>query len=294
MPGHTLSVLAAYPELSCKGKPLEVGTKQGIFDDILCAGNDDSLKLVFDVLGEMIELFPGRYFHIGGDEAPKVRWKNCPKCQARMKELGLKDEEELQGWFVLQAVDFLKKHGKTAIVWNESLNSGMMPKDIIVQRWMDKKDRSVEFANNGGKMIVSEFYYYYCDYPYGMTSLKKTYSLDPYIKGLTEEGKKNVFGVECPIWTEYVRDFDRLSYMCFPRFWAVAEAGWTKRANMDYNSFEERFETLRPMLEEMGIKPAPRSDWKPNFLQSLKELRQFFKGTTNLDNILNMIRNNQA
>ena len=106
--------------------------KQGIFDDILCAGNDDSLKLVFDVLGEMIELFPGRYFHIGGDEAPKVRWKNCPKCQARMKELGLKDEEELQGWFVLQAVDFLKKHGKTAIVWNESLNSGMMPKDIIV------------------------------------------------------------------------------------------------------------------------------------------------------------------
>lgn len=87
----------------------------------------------------MIELFPGRYFHIGGDEAPKVRWKNCPKCQARMKELGLKNEEELQGWFVLQAVDFLKKHGKTAIVWNESLNSGMMPNDIIVQRWMDKR-----------------------------------------------------------------------------------------------------------------------------------------------------------
>ncbi len=294
MPGHTLSVLAAYPELSCKGKPLEVGTKQGIFDDILCAGNDDSLKLVFDVLGEMIELFPGRYFHIGGDEAPKVRWKNCPKCQARMKELGLKDEEELQGWFVLQAVDFLKKHGKTAIVWNESLNSSMMPNDIIVQRWMDKKDRAVEFANKGGKIIVSEFYYYYCDYPFGMTSLKKTYSLDPYIKGLTEAGKKNVYGVECPIWVEYIRDFDRLSYMCFPRFWAVAEAGWTKRANMDYSSFEERFEALRPMLEEMGIKPAPRSDWNPNFLQSLKELRQFFKGTTNLGNILNMIRNNQA
>lgn len=123
---------------------------------------------------------------------------------------------------------------------------------------------------------------------------QKTYSLDPYIKGLTEAGKKNVYGVECPIWAEYVRDFDKLSYMCFPRFWAVAEAGWTKRANMDYNSFEERFEALRPMLEEMGIKPAPRSDWNPNFLQSLKELRQFFKGTTNLGNILNMIRNNQA
>ena len=294
MPGHTLSVLAAYPELSCKGVPLKVGTKQGIYDDILCAGNDDALKLVFDVLGEMVELFPGRFFHIGGDEAPKTRWKECPKCQARMREKGLKNEEELQGWFVLQAIDFLKKHGKTAIVWNESLNSGMMPKDIIVQRWMDKKDRSVEFANNGGKMIVSEFYYYYCDYPYGMTSLKKTYSLDPYIKGLTEEGKKNVFGVECPIWTEYVRDFDRLSYMCFPRFWAVAEAGWTKRENMDCESFEERFEALRPMLENIGIKPAPRSDWNPNPLRCLSELRKFFKGTANLPDIKNMIHNNHA
>lgn len=294
MPGHTLSVLAAYPELSCKGVPLKVGTKQGIYDDILCAGNDDALKLVFDVLGEMVELFPGRFFHIGGDEAPKTRWKECPKCQARMREKGLKNEEELQGWFVLQAIDFLKKHGKTAIVWNESLNSGMMPKDIIVQRWMDKKDRSVEFANNGGKMIVSEFYYYYCDYPYGMTSLKKTYSLDPYIKGLTEEGKKNVFGVECPIWTEYVRDFDRLSYMCFPRFWAVAEAGWTKRENMNCESFEERFEALRPMLENIGIKPAPRSDWNPNPLRCLSELRKFFKGTANLPDIKNMIHNNHA
>ena len=285
-PGHSDEVFAAYPELCCSGRAYTSGE--------FCVGNPLSLKFMDEVLTEVLELFPSKYIHIGGDEAPKTRWKECPKCQARMREKGLKNEEELQGWFVLQAIDFLKKHGKTAIVWNESLNSGMMPKDIIVQRWMDKKDRSVEFANNGGKMIVSEFYYYYCDYPYGMTSLKKTYSLDPYIKGLTEEGKKNVFGVECPIWTEYIRDFDRLSYMCFPRFWAVAEAGWTKRENMDCESFEERFEALRPMLENIGIKPAPRSDWNPNPLRCLSELRKFFKGTANLPDIKNMIHNNHA
>lgn len=294
MPGHTLSALSAYPELSCRGEALKVGTKQGIYDDILCAGNDDALKLVFDVLGEMVELFPGRFFHIGGDEAPKVRWKECPKCQARMKEHGLKDEEELQGWFVLQAVNFLREHGKTAIVWNESLNSGMMPNDIIAQRWMDKKDRTVEFANGGGKIIISEFYYYYCDYPYGMTSLKKTYSLSPYIKGLSDEGKKNVFGVECPIWTEYVRDFDRLCYMCFPRFWAVAESGWTDEQNKDYDSFAERFKALTPTLESVGIKPAAPDEWNPNPIKSLAQLKKFFKGTMDLESIKNMIKNNNA
>ncbi|MGN0544818.1 MAG: beta-N-acetylhexosaminidase [Acutalibacteraceae bacterium] len=294
MPGHTVSLLAAHPELSCTGKQIEVGTKQGIYDDILCAGNDDALSLVLDVLGEMVELFPGRYFHIGGDEAPKKRWKECPKCQSRIKSLGLKDEEELQGWFVLQAVDFLREHGKTAIVWNESLNSGMMPNDVIAQRWMDKKDRTVSFANGGGKIIVSEFYYYYCDYPYGMTPVKKTYGLDPCINGLTAEGRNNILGVECPIWTEYVRDFERLTYLCFPRFWAVAEAGWTQRENMDYQSFAQRFEALRPMLRSLGIDAAPKSAWNPLPLHRLAEIKKFFKGTVNVSNIRNAVNNNNA
>ena len=212
----------------------------------------------------MIELFPGRYFHIGGDEAPKVRWKNCPKCQARMKELGLKDEEELQGWFVLQAVDFLKKHDKTAIVWNESLNSGMMPNDIIVQRWMDKKDRSVEFANKGGKMIVSEFYYYYCDYPLRHDLAQKDLQPRSVYKGTDRGGQEECLRRRVPdLGRIYPRLRQALICACFPRFWAVAEAGWTKRANMDYSSFEERFEALRPMLEEMGIKTAPRSVGTP-------------------------------
>lgn len=294
LPGHTLSVLAAHPELSCRGTELKVGTKQGIFDDILCAGNDDALQLVFDVLGEMAELFPGRNFHIGGDEAPKKRWAQCPKCQARMKELGLQNEEELQGWFVNRAIDFLRQRGKTAVVWNESLNSGMMPKDCVAQRWMDKKNRTAEFANNGGKVIVSDFYFYYCDYPYGMTPLKKTYNYSPYFKGLSEEGKNNIIGVETPIWTEYIRDFDKLCYMCFPRFSAVAETGWSLTENRNLKSFMHRFENLAQMLTDIGINPAPAKNWNPNPIKRLIELKQFFKGTFNWETVKNSFSSTNA
>ena len=134
MPGHTLSVLAAYPELSCKGKPLEVGTKQGIFDDILCAGNDDSLKLVFDVLSEMIELFPGRYFHIGGDEASKQGWRTCPKCAARMRKEGLKDVDELQSYMIRRIETFLNAKGRRLLGWDEILEGGLAP-DATVMSW---------------------------------------------------------------------------------------------------------------------------------------------------------------
>ncbi len=293
-PGHTLSVLAAHPELSCKGEPLKVGTKQGIFDDILCAGNDESLKLVLDVIEEMVELFPCKYFHIGGDEAPKKRWEECPKCQARIKEHGLKNEEELQGWFVNQVVDFLREKGKTAIVWNESLNSGMMPKDCVVQRWMDKKNRTADFANNGGKVIVSDFFFYYCDYPHGMTPLKKTYKYNPLFKGLTEQGKKNILGVETPMWTEYIRNFDRLCYMFFPRFCAVAEAGWTPEQKRNLKSFMKRFDNLSQMLLAIGINPAPKSDWNPNPIKSLIEVKRFFKGTFNIDTARNSLNSTNA
>ena len=294
LPGHTLSVLAAHPELSCRGTELKVGTKQGIFDDILCAGNDDALQLVFDVLGEMAELFPGRNFHIGGDEAPKKRWEQCPKCQARMKELGLQNEEELQGWFVNRAIDFLRQRGKTAVVWNESLNSGMMPKDCVAQRWMDKKNRAAEFANNGGKVIVSDFYFYYCDYPYGMTPLKKTYNYNPYFKGLSKEGKNNIIGVETPIWTEYIRDFDKLCYMCFPRFSAVAETGWSLAENRNLKSFMHRFENLAQMLTDIGVNPAPAKNWNPNPIRRLIELKQFFKGTFNWETVKNSFSSTNA
>lgn len=278
IPGHNLALLASHPELSCKASQIKVGTKQGISDDILCAGNDDAIKVVFDILNEMCELFPSKYFHLGGDEVPKKRWKECPKCQARIKAENLKDEEELQGWFVNKAIDFLRERGKEPMVWNEGINN-KTPDDCIAQRWMDKKNLTAKYANSGKNVLVSDFYYYYCDYPYGMTSVKKTYNYTPYFKGLNETGRKHILGIETPIWTEYISDFEKLCYMCFPRFTAAAETGWTNKNSKNYKSFSERFASLARLYKEIGINPADPSEWNPNPIKSMLQVINFRKGT---------------
>ncbi|NLB35905.1 MAG: beta-N-acetylhexosaminidase [Clostridiales bacterium] len=289
MPGHTRAILACYPELSCTGEQLSVGTKQGIYSDILCAGNDKVFDLVFDVLSEVMEIFPSKRIHIGGDEAPKKRWRECPKCQKRMKEQGLNNEEELQGWFVNRIVDFLAEHGRQAIAWNESLKSGLIKDNVVIQYWMDKKGLSQAFANNGGSIIISDFYKYYLDYPYGMTPLKKTYNFNPLIEGLNEQGKKNIFGIEATIWTEYMCDFNKLCHMTFPRAAAVAQTGWAKRGSMDCESFIEKFKALTPILKDLGITPAPESEWNPSVFSRVGTVVKFFSNALNWD----MIRGRQ-
>jgi hexosaminidase len=267
IPGHTSALLHAYPHLSCNEEPIEVKTCQGIFTDILCAGKDETFETVFDILADIIEIFPSEYIHIGGDEAPKKRWKECPDCQKRIKDEGLRNEEELQGWFTNKVVEFLESRGRKAIVWNESLKSGLV-KNSLVQMWMDRKKDSVAYANKGGKIIVSDFFHYYCDYPYGMTPLKKTYNYDPILKGI--KNKNSVVGVEAPIWTEYINNFDHLCYMCFPRFTAVAETGWTEKENKNADDFCRRFEKYSAILTDTGITPAPASEWNPPLLKKLK------------------------
>ncbi len=264
MPGHTVAVLASYPELSCRGKEIATEMKGGIFKDILCAGNDDVFDFCFGVLDEVAELFPGEYVHIGGDEAPKARWCACPKCQKRIKDEGLKNEEELQGWFANKIIAYLETKGKKAFAWNESLNSGILNNNTIICQWMDNNHKSEEYANKGGKIIVEDFYHYYLDYEYGMTPLKKTYTFSPMLEKLETEGRRNVLGVEAPIWTEYVEDFDRMSYMCFPRLIAVAETGWTNEKHKDYESFKARVKNQNNFLLSLGIRMADESVWDPN------------------------------
>ena len=267
IPGHTSALLHAYPHLSCKGEPVEVKTHQGIFSDILCAGKDETFSTVFNIISDMIEIFPSEYIHIGGDEAPKKRWKECPDCQKRIADEGLKNEEELQGWFTNKIISFLSEKGRKAVVWNESLKSGLV-ENAVVQMWMDRKKDSVAFANKGGKVIVSDFYHYYCDYPYGMTPLNKTYNFNPVLKGIIR--KESVIGVEAPIWTEYINNFPHLCFMCFPRFTAVAETGWTENKNKNAADFCKRFEKYSDILAEIGITPAPAEEWNPSPLKRLK------------------------
>ncbi len=285
MPGHMTAAIASYPKISCRGEQIPVETRQGIFPDILCAGKEETFELIFDVLREVMDIFPSKYIHIGGDEAPKKRWKECRSCQNLMAELKLNDEEELQGWFMNRIADFLRENGRSAVAWNESLKSCLLNEDVTVQMWMDRKKLCVDYANRGGSIIVSPFYYYYTDYPYGMTPLNKTYNFNPCLKGILPQNLCRIAGVEAPVWTEHIRDFNRLCYLAYPRFAAVAETGWTLAENKDTEDFLRRAEKLIPQLEAAGITPASPAQWNPNPWQRLVQTVKFYRGILTKDMI---------
>ena len=291
-PGHTTAVISAYPELCCTGEKIELKTTGGVFKDILCAGNPETLKLIYAVVDEFCEIFPSKYFHIGGDEAPKTRWLNCPKCKAKLEEEGLRTMDELQGWLVNEVAAYLKKKGRKAICWNESLNGGNLDKDnITVALWTNKMDKGVEWANGGNPVIMEKFTPYYADYPYGMHSLKDVYMFNPRkVKGLSSLGAASVKGVESPIWTEYVRDFEKMSYMCFPRWLAVAETGWNGTNPKGYQSFLKSVEFYCDILRGMGHNPAPKGDWNVAPHTRLNETVGFFKNSLTRENIQNFLK----
>ena len=182
---------------------MEVSTKFGIHSEILCAGKEESYDFVKGVLREFAEMFPSEYIHIGGDEAVKHEWYKCKDCQKKMKELGLRNEEELQAYFTEKAVEYLKSLNKTTICWNESANSGKLESSVILQFWSDGKDNEnvIREVKNGRKIIVSKFNPYYLDYPYPMHSLKAAYEFEPVFHGI-EGYEQNVLGVESTLWTE--------------------------------------------------------------------------------------------
>ena len=270
LPGHTSAMLAAMPELSCGGEKVEVKKTAGVFRDVLCIGNEKTLEVVHNILDEMCELFPYEYFHIGGDECPRNHWKKCDKCQNLMKSEGLKSEDELQQWFVNDVVAYLKKKGKIAIGWNESLKGGTLDKDAVIQYWMGNKD---EVAKSGHKVIVSDFYSHYADYPYGMTPLKKTYDYNIAICD-------KVIGIESPVWTEFVPSLERMLYMCFPRYIAVAENAWCKN-KPDYKTFEK---DLVEVIKAYDISCwAKKKEWNPGRIIGKIQTARFFAEKLNDD-----------
>ena len=291
MPGHSSAVLATYPHLGCTGEKVEVVMKEGIFDTVLCLGNPDTMKFVKDVLDDVCEMFPGKYVHIGGDEAPRKKWKECPKCSEKMKSLGIENYDKLQGNFIKEVADYLKSKGKTAISWNESLKGDMLsPDDIIIHRWMEKGNLSKDFASAGGKVIEADFYHYYCDYPYGMTPVSKTYNYKPASNGLKEN---QILGIEAEMWTEYIRSFDDLKKKFYPRSIAVAEAAWSPENNKDYKDFKVRVDALRPLISDFGIDIIPEKDWSMPPLHRLADIIKFFSGSFSIEAIKNSLNNNK-
>ena len=273
MPGHMIAALASYPELGCTKGPYEVRTRWGISKDVLCVGRESTFEFIEGVLDEVAALFPSKFIHIGGDECPKHRWKVCPECQQRMKEEGLKDEHELQSYFMKRVEKYLsEKHGRSIIGWDEILEGGVS-KTATVMAWRGAQ-RGILAAKLGNQVIMTPRHYCYLDYcqtsdhdgnnepicaagngkKYQLP-LRKVYSLDPYNE-LNEEQRKVIVGVQGNMWTEYVATFDHVQHMILPRTAALAEVGWSY-GNQNYDDFARRMHLLRKLYDKCGFKYAP-------------------------------------
>jgi len=262
MPGHAMAALASYPELGCTGGPYEVQTRWGVFDDVYCAGKEETFSFLEDVLTEVMELFPSEYIHIGGDECPKTRWKKCPLCQKRMKEEGLKDEHELQSYFIQRIEKFVLSKGRKIIGWDEILEGGLAP-EATVMSWRGTTG-GIEAARQKHDVIMTPYTYVYLDYYQcepqgeplaigGYLPLEKVYSYNPVPEELAPEEQKYILGVQGNLWSEYLKTPDYMEYMAYPRMFAVAETGWTPNRLKDFEDFLTRIEVLKKRYDAIGI-----------------------------------------
>ncbi len=286
MPGHMQAALTAYPELGCTGGPYEVWKMWGISDDVLCAGNDATLQFIDDVLGEIIQIFPSEYIHVGGDECPKVRWQQCPKCQARIRALGLRAdkmhtaEEKLQSFIINHAEKFLNEHGRQIIGWDEILEGGLAP-NATVMSWRGEMG-GIEAARQHHDVIMSPNTYLYFDYYQtkdiegepdaigGYLPLEWVYGYEPVPAILSPEEQAYVKGVQANLWTEYIPVFSQVEYMELPRMAALAETQWSLREKKDYTNFLERLPQLLGVYDVYGYNYAKHvydveARFEPNF-----------------------------
>ena len=269
MPGHTSEVFAAYPELSCKGDtlPVQPGTYWPTVD-IFCAGNDSVFSFLENVLEEVFDLFPSKYIHIGGDEAEKTFWKTCKKCQRRIANQKLKDEHELQSWFVKRMEKFILSKNKKLIGWDEILEGGLA-KSATVMSWRGM-DGGIEAATAGHEVIMCPTSHCYFDYYQanpinspiafgGLITLKKVYSFNPIPDKLLEENKKYIIGAQGNLWTEYVQTPERAQYRVLPRMTALSEVLWSGPGVNSFDNFYKRLNFLKHRFEILNWNFAPGS-----------------------------------
>ncbi len=261
MPGHAQAAVAAYPELGCTGKNIDVATDWGVFEDVYCP-NEATFTFLENVLLEVIELFPGPYIHIGGDECPKVQWKSNAYCQELIKKEGLKDEHGLQSYFIKRIEKFLNSKGKRIIGWDEILEGGLAP-NATVMSWRGEKG-GIEAAKSGHDVIMTPTDNCYLDYYQalgkneplaigGYLPIEKVYNYEPLPAALTEKESKYVLGAQGNVWTEYMPTPQQVEYMVFPRALALAEVLWSPKASRNYKDFGRRLGVHLPRLKKAGV-----------------------------------------
>ncbi|MBR5477962.1 MAG: family 20 glycosylhydrolase [Bacteroidaceae bacterium] len=282
LPGHMQAALAAYPEYGCTGGPYEVWKMWGVSDNVLCAGNDATLKFIEDVLDEVIEVFPSEYIHVGGDECPKTQWEQCPKCQARIKALGIKGDDKhsaemyLQSFVINHAEKYLNSKGRQIIGWDEILEGGLAP-NATVHSWRGIEG-GIEAAKQGHDCIMSPTSFMYFDYYQttytddeplaigGYVPVEKVYSFEPMDESLTPEEQKHIIGVQANLWSEYVPTFSHVEYMELPRMAALCEVQWCNPEKKDFNDFKQRLMPLLKLYEVYGYNYAKHIlDIEPEF-----------------------------
>lgn len=267
MPGHAQAAISAYPELGCTGKQIPVATTWGVFEDIFCP-KEETFTFLENVLSEVIPLFPGEYIHIGGDEAPKIQWKNCAHCQQLIQDLNLKDAHGLQSYFIQRIEKFVNSKGEKIIGWDEILEGGLAP-NATVMSWRGTQG-GIDAAKQKHNVIMTPnshayFDYYQSDKPNeslaigGFLPLKKVYSFNPIPAELNVEEAKYILGAQANLWTEYIPNEKQVEYMVFPRILAMSEVTWsgpTENLEKDYPNFVSRVEDFMPRLEVLNINYA--------------------------------------
>ena len=260
LPGHITSALAAYPDLGCTGGPYEVATTYGVHKEVLCVGNEQSLRFAKDVLSEIIELFPSHYIHVGGDECPRDRWQQCPKCQALIHNNGWKDtkehkaEDKLQSYFMTEVERFVNSKGRQIIGWDEILEGGLAP-NATVMSWRGVAG-GIEAAKQKHDVIMTPNTYLYFDYYQtkdianepeaigGYVPVETVYNYEPMPADLTPEEQKYIIGVQANLWTEYIPTYSQVEYMELPRMAALSEIQWTMPEKKNYEGFLKRLPQL--------------------------------------------------
>jgi hexosaminidase len=294
MPGHSVAVLAAYPELACKPGPYETRTKWGISEDIVCP-SEQTFQFFEDVLTEVVQLFPGKYVHIGGDEAPKDRWRESDLVKNIMKKEGIDDVEKVQGWFNARIEKFLIGKGKKLVGWDEILEGGITPSSTVMS-WRGEKG-GIEAARHGNEVVMSPSTHLYFDHgqnpvPHdpaeplmigGYLPLEKVYSYNPLSSELTPEQHKLIVGPQANLWTEYVSTPEKAEYMLFPRLLALSEVAWTPYARKDYWNFLQRLGKQFPRLDAKKVMYRVP---EPTGLDKEKIVTQGNKATITLTTIL--------